>query len=439
MPGVTKRQQLAWYLYDFGNSAYAAIVLLAVYSTYFKNAVVGGALGTRLWGTAIGIAMLVVAIISPIVGAIADYSGAKKRFLFVFTAQAVLFMGLLFFVQKGDIVTGMLFFILAEIGYRSAQVVYDAFLPEIAAPHEMGRISGIGWAVGSAGGIVILLLALPLILVFPGTLTVRLVMVLGAVFYGISAVFIFIWLPERAPHRSLPAGENYITVGFKRLWRTIREASRYKQAVRFVIASIVFNGGVIAAMDFAAILGGTLFGIQQQGLIILVILVQVTNVLGAWVFGSLVQRASAKGSLLVAIGLMALAVLLIYITPNATMFFMVASLAGLAMAGVQSVSRTIVGLISPVAKSAEFYGFYSVAGRTSSFLGPLVYGWVAADFAHRYMLTHGMDPIAADKAGLRAGLFVMAGLMIVGMLILLLMDEKAAIAAAYEESEITMS
>ena len=370
---------------------------------------------------------------------IADFSASKKRFLFVATAMSCVFTALLFFTRQGTVFIGMLFFILAEIGYRGAQVFYDGLLPELGDQDELADISGKGWAIGSAGGIVCLLIILPMLLLFDGPLTVRLTFPVAALFFALSAMPLFLHVRERAVPQTLPAGENYLTVGFKRLWRTIREASRYKQAVRFVIASIVFNGGVIAAMDFAAILGGTLFGIQQQGLIILVILVQVTNVLGAWVFGSLVQRASAKGSLLVAIGLMALAVLLIYITPNATMFFMVASLAGLAMAGVQSVSRTIVGLISPVAKSAEFYGFYSVAGRTSSFLGPLVYGWVAADFAHRYMLTHGMDPIAADKAGLRAGLFVMAGLMIVGMLILLLMDEKAAIAAAYEESEITMS
>ncbi|MHB9034900.1 MAG: MFS transporter [Anaerolineae bacterium] len=160
----TRRERLGWYLYDFGNSSYAAIVLLAVFSAYFKGQVVGGAQGTRLWGLSVGIAMLIVAIISPIIGAIADFSASKKKFLFVFTAQAVVFMGLLFFVQAGDITMGMIFFILAEIGYRSAQVVYDAFLPEIASPQEMGRVSGMGWAVGSAGGIISLLVTLPFII-----------------------------------------------------------------------------------------------------------------------------------------------------------------------------------------------------------------------------------------------------------------------------------
>ncbi|MCK4490273.1 MAG: MFS transporter, partial [Anaerolineales bacterium] len=125
---ATNREHLAWYLYDFGNSAYAAVILLAVYSAYFKGTVVGGAEGSRYWGIAVGIAMLVVAIISPILGAIADFSASKKRFLFIFSAITWVFTGLLFFVEKGDVLFGMLFFIIAEIGYRSGQVFYNSLL-----------------------------------------------------------------------------------------------------------------------------------------------------------------------------------------------------------------------------------------------------------------------------------------------------------------------
>lgn len=132
LPLSTKRERIAWYLYDFGNSAYASVVYLAVFSTYFKNVVVGGAEGTRMWGLAIGIALIVVALIAPVLGAMADFSGAKKRFLLGFTAQAIAFTALLFFVQAGNVAAGMAFFILAEIGYRSSQVFYDGFLPELA-------------------------------------------------------------------------------------------------------------------------------------------------------------------------------------------------------------------------------------------------------------------------------------------------------------------
>ena len=129
-----KREQWAWYLFDFGNSAYAAVVLLAVFSAYFQGKVVGGAEGSRLWGIAVGIAMLVVAVTAPILGTIADFSGKKKTILLFMTGTAIFFCGMLFFVQKGDVWLGMIFFILAEIGYRGGQVFYNSLLPEIATP-----------------------------------------------------------------------------------------------------------------------------------------------------------------------------------------------------------------------------------------------------------------------------------------------------------------
>ena len=171
---AANKEHLAWYLYDFGNSAYAAVILLAVYAIYFHDEVVGGTEGTGYWGTSLTIAMIVVAIISPILGAIADFSATKKRFLLIFSSITWLFTGLLFFVQKGDIEIGMLFFILAEIGYRSSQVFYNSLLPEIAEPEDMGRVSSNGWAIGSFGGILCLLILLIPIKLIGGSLVVRL-------------------------------------------------------------------------------------------------------------------------------------------------------------------------------------------------------------------------------------------------------------------------
>ncbi|RIK49355.1 MAG: MFS transporter, partial [Chloroflexi bacterium] len=182
----TKRERVAWYLYDFGNSAYASVVLLAVYSAYFKNQVVGGAEGSRLWGLTISVAMILVAIAAPIMGAIADYSGAKKKFLFFFTAISVVFTAMLFFTEKGTVALAIIFFLLSEVGYRAAQIFYDALLPEIASPEETGRIAGTGWAVGSAGGIVILLIILPPILMTKSDLfVVRLTLIVTAMFFAL--------------------------------------------------------------------------------------------------------------------------------------------------------------------------------------------------------------------------------------------------------------
>jgi UMF1 family MFS transporter len=428
-PHSPRLQRWTWYLYDFGNSAYASVVVLAVYSAYFKEQVVGGAEGSRLWGRSVAIAMIVVALISPVLGAIADFSATKKRFLLVFTVIACLFTASLFLVNKGGIFIGMLFFILAEIGYRSAQVFYDGLLPEIAAPEEMGSVSGKGWALGSFGGIVILLIILPLIVIFKGTLTVRLSMVLAAVFYALASIPLFLWLPEHARSQSLPAGESYLTIGFRRLWNTFRRARQFREFIKFMVAFLVYNDGVMMALEFAAIIGAVLYGMNQQMLIVFMIIVQATNVVGAYLLGRLVDRIGCRRTLVLAILLMIAAVGWLYFNETLTGYLVIGALTGFAMAGVQSVSRTMVGMISPPGQSAEFFGLFSTVGRTSSFIGPAVYGWIAAEAA-LYFRAQGVMENLAEQRGIRMAILSIAAFLLLGLLILLSVNEKRARAAA---------
>lgn len=424
---ASRRERWAWYLYDFGNSAYAAVVLLAVFAAYFQGTVVGGAEGSRLWGLSVGIAMLVVAVTSPVLGAIADYSGAKKRFLFFYTTLSVLFTGALFFAEPGRVALSVLFFILAEIGYRSAQVFYNGLLPEIAAPEERGRVSGNGWAIGTAGGIVCLLIILPLIVLNEGegTFVVRLSLVITAVFFALSAVPLFLWLPERAPRRPVPPGDNYLTIAFKQLRRTVRAARHFKEFLKFMLAFLIYNDGVIMALDFAAIIGAVLYGLDQQSLIIFVIIVQVTNVVGAYVFGVLVDKIGGKRALIASLLVMIGVVIWLYFNTTTFGFFLVGAAAGFAMAGIQSVSRTMVSFFSPPGQSAEFYGFFAVAGRTSSFIGPTVYGIVAAEMALRFQ-AQGRDVVLAEQMGQRVAILTIGAFLLIGLVILLFVDEQRA-------------
>ncbi|HNK63123.1 MAG TPA: MFS transporter [Anaerolineales bacterium] len=422
----TRRERVAWYLYDFGNSAYASVVLLAVYSAYFKNQVVGGAEGSRLWGLTISVAMILVAIAAPIMGAIADYSGAKKRFLFFFTALSVLFTGLLFFTGKGTIAMAIGFFLLAEIGYRAAQIFYDALLPEIAAPAEMGRIAGTGWAIGSAGGIAILLLILPPILMTKSNLlVVRSTLIVTAVFFAIASIPIFSRLRERAQPQKLPAGENYFSVAIKQLSQTIKAARGFSEFLKFMFAYLVYNEGVIIALDFAAILGAVLFGLQQTGLIIFFIVVQATNVIGALLFGNLQDRLGGKPALTISILLMVACIAAMYFAQNQTHFFIIGAFVGVAMAGVQSVSRAMVATFSPPGKSGEFFGFFALTGRTSSFIGPAVFGWLAAELTLWYQ-SQGQALELAEKSGHRVALLSIAVFLIIGWLMMASVNEKKA-------------
>ncbi len=417
-----RKQRRAWYLYDFGSSGYAAVVLLAVYARYFQDSVVGGAEGTRLWGIAVGIAMLIVALSSPVLGPIADFSGAKKRFLLVFTALAVVATALLFFVQPGDILAGMVFFILAETGYRGAQVFYNALLPEIAAQEEIGSVSGNGWAIGSLGGIANLFLVLPLIVFIEGDLIVRLSFLITAAFYAVFSVPTFLRIRERSQPQPLPPGENYLTVGFRRLAATARQARRFKEFLKFMLAFIIYNDGIITALDFAAILGGVLFGLGQEALIGLIILVHVTSTAGAWVFGLYTDRRSARAALIASLLLMILAVGWLYFTRSPVWFFVIAALAGFALTGAQSVSRTLIGMLSPPGQSAEFFGLFAVAGRSSSFIGPLVYGLVAGGVALR-QIEAGVPALAAEQSGQRMGIITILVFLVAGLLVLLTVDE----------------
>jgi MFS transporter, UMF1 family len=429
-----KHNHWAWYMYDFGNSAYAAVILLAVYSAYFKGSVVGGAEGSRLWGFSLGIAMLVVALISPILGTIADFTAAKKRFLFVFTVVSWIFTALLFFVEKGDIFTGMLFFILAEIGYRGGQVFYNALLPDIATPEEMGRVSGNGWAVGSVGGIVCLLFILPVIVLTKSDpLVVRGSFAFTALFFALATIPLFLRLKERHKGQSLPAGENYLSLAFKRLKNTIGAVRDFREFIKFIVAFLIYNDGILMALDFAAIIGAVLYGMDQTQLIVFMIIVQVTSAIGAYVFGIWGEKGGYKQVLVYSILLMIAAVIWMIVNTTLTGYFIIGALAGFALTGVQSLSRTITGLFAPENKITEFFAFFAVAGKSSSFIGPTIYGIIAFRTA-LYFEGQGMSTLLAEQTGQRAGLFSIALFLIVGLLLLISVNEKHARKVAIEHA-----
>lgn len=427
-----KRAQLGWYLYDFGNSAYAAVVLLAIYSAYFKGSVVGGAEGSRLWGIAVGIAMLVSAIVSPVLGVIADFSAFKKRFLFFFSSLSWIFTAMLFFVQKGDVFSGMFFFILAEIGYRAGQVFYNSLLTEVAEPDEIGRVSANGWAIGSAGGILCLLLVLPAIVLIKGSdLPVRGAFIFTAIFFFASTVPTFLWVKEQGTRKPLPDGMNYLSLAFSRLGRTVRAVKHFREFIKFIVAFLIFNDGIVMALDFAAIIGAVMYGMNQTQLIILMILVQVASVFGAYISGIYGDRIGLMRTLIISILLMLASVIVMLFNSTLTGFFIIASVAGFALTGVQAITRTMAGVFAPKGQNAEFYSFFAIAGRTSSFIGPTIYGLLATGVALQ-LEAQGMGTALAEQAGQRAGILSIAVFLVIGLAILLTVSDQRARQAALE-------
>lgn len=427
-----RRAQWGWYWFDFGNSAYAAVILLAVYSAYFQGKVVGGAEGSRLWGLSLGIAMIVVALLTPILGTVADYSASKKRFLLLFSALSWVATGLLFFVQAGDVLLGMLFFILAEIGYRGGQVFYNALLLDVAAPEEMGRVSGNGWAFGSVGGIVCLLLILPpIVLSKSDPLVVRGSFVFTALFFALSSLPLFLWVKEQHTQRSLPPGDTYLSLAYRRLRATFLAVRQFRGFLQFILAFLIYNDGILMALNFAAIIGAVLFGMNQTQLIVFMILVQVTSALGAYAFGIWAERYGLKQMLIASILMMTGAVVWMIFNQTLTGYFIIGAVAGFALTGVQSLSRTMAGLFAPESKSAEFFSFFAIAGKSTSFIGPTLFGALAFRMAG-WFEAQGFSAATAEQLGLRASIVSMAVFLVAGLLVLTAVNERRARQAALE-------
>jgi UMF1 family MFS transporter len=255
--------------------------------------------------------------------------------------------------------------------------------------------------------------------IIKGTLVVRLSLVFTAVFFALSAIPTFRWIKERAVANPLPAGETYLSLAFSRLLETLKALGNYRDFLQFIIAFLIYNDGILMALDFAAIIGAVLFGMTQTQLIIFMIIVQVTSVAGAYVAGIIGKKIGFKQTLIYSIVMMTVVVLSMIFAQNLAQFFIIGALAGFALTGVQSVSRTLVGYFAPPGRSAEFYGIFAVTGRTSSFIGPTVYGFLAFEAARWFSDSRGFSLLQAEMAGQRVAIGSIAVFLIVGLVILL--------------------
>lgn len=365
------RNLLGWMIYDFANSSFTTIIVTVIYSTYFINVVAAahGEVATALWGRAVSISMTLVALTAPILGAVADYSRAKKRMLFFNCYLTVIFTALLYFVQKGDIIQGMVFFIIANFGFNSGNVFYDSFLPEISKPEEIGKVSGMGWALGYVGGLVALLLTLPLV-----KIDVRLVFPAVAAFFGFFAMFTFLWLHEfKRPSKP----SNYYKIAFLRIRDSLTHIKDFRELLKFLMSYFIYNDGIITVIVFGAVYGSKQFGMSSQELIKYFILAQITSIAGAYLFGLIADRLKLKKTISICLILWIAVVVWAYFCKTSNEYYLVGLLAGLAIGSSQANSRAMLSKLTPAHKQAEFFGFYTVTGRIASIFGPLVYGEIA--------------------------------------------------------------
>ncbi|MEA3475204.1 MAG: MFS transporter [Candidatus Cloacimonadota bacterium] len=373
---------IGWVSYDFANSSFTTVIVTVIYSVYFKNVVVGKeGLGSSLWGLAVSISMLLVALSSPILGAISDFTRSKKKFLFVFCYTSVVFTALLFFVRQGTIFLGVLLFIIANIGFEGSLVFYNAFLPEITEKKNIGKVSGLGWGIGYLGGLAALGLAYLLVhksvtLIFPVT----------ALFFGCFAIPIFLFVPEKASLQK-ERNHSYIKIGYKRLTQTFKNIKKFKELTKFLLSFFLYNDGIKTVIVFAAIYGAYRFGMNEGQLITYFVFANIASFIGSIIFGFIVDKIGAKKTISISLIIWLGVVIWAFFCPDIMQFYGVGILAGLAIGSSQSASRSMLSLFTPEDKHAEFFGFYAVSGKAAAILGPLIYGFLVLLFkSQRYAI-----------------------------------------------------
>ncbi|MBI4169379.1 MAG: MFS transporter [Acidobacteria bacterium] len=379
---ASRLEVVSWCLYDFADSSFTTLIVTVAYSLYFRSVVAGhlGPSADFYWGLCIAVSMLLVALTSPVLGAMADASGRKKTLLALYAGTSIGFTALLGSVGAGDLASGMLLFIVANVGYEGAHVFYNGFLPEIASDEEMGRISGYGWGIGYLGGLAALLLTFPFTgagLEAGGAERYRITFPVVAGFFLVFALPVLLILRERARSEPAPAGAR-VREGLRRLRQTFAQVRTMPDLFRFLVAFIVYNDAVTTVISFSAIYAMHVIGYTARQVTMLFIVTQLTAFAGAFAAGHLVDRWGAKRTIVAALLLWCGTILGAYLADSVPGFFAVAVAASIGMGSLQAASRSLMGLLIPPGRNAEFFGFYALTGKVSAVAGPLLYGWIAA-------------------------------------------------------------
>lgn len=424
---VQKREIFGWAMYDFANSAFATTILAVIFNQYFASVVAGGERGVHLLGLhlhgasfftfTVSISMAMSAIFSPFLGAVADASSSKKGFLMAFCYAAVLFTGLLYFVHAGDYWMGAIFFIIANIGFAEGNVFYNAFLPEISTEQNIGRISGLGWALGYIGGgallaINLIMLKYPELLGFPvGYFSVQDCFLSVAFWWLIFSIPTFLFLRERGQEYRVPLDRSYFREGYRRLQHTFHRIKTFRELTKFLIAFLIYNDGIETVIVMASIFGAEVLGMETGEIILFFLMIQGIAFFGSLIFGFLADAIGNKRTVMISLGVWSFIVLWAFwlgvVWNPKTEYWILGVLAALVMGGSQAASRSLQGIFTPDANSAEFFAFFGVSGKFASVFGPLIYGI-----------------LIAITGSVQSGILSVLFFFIAGMVILWTVDEK---------------
>jgi len=377
-PGVRRREVLGWAMYDFANSGYTTVVLTAVFAAYFVGAVAGGAdWATFAWTAALSASHAIVMFTIPALGAWADRHAAKKRLLALTTVGCVLATAALALVGPGAVALGVLLIVVSNVFFAWGESLSAAFLPELARPETMGRVSGWGWSLGYVGGMLALGLSLAYVLWAQAqgqkaAQFVPVTMLITAAVFALASLATFSLLRERAqPNAQAHGGWR---ASLRRLRATARQASHYRDFMWLLACAAAYQGGVAVAIALAAIYAEQVIGFVQQETMVLIFVLNIAAMLGALAFGYWQDRLGHKRALAITlVGWVATCVIAALTTTKGG-FWYAAAIAGVCMGSSQSAGRAMAGMLAPPAQLAEFFGLWTFATRVASIVGPLSYG-----------------------------------------------------------------
>lgn len=391
------RGRIAWAFYDWANSAFATLIVTFVFAAYFARAVVGDEVhGQQLWGTAASISGLAVAILAPILGAVADAGGPRKPWLAAFTTIAAIGSALLWGAEAAPAFAlwGMAWYAIANLGIEFGAVFYNAMLPDLVPPARIGRWSGWAWGLGYAGGIVSMVIALvAFVLAQPPWFGldaatfehIRIVGPLTGVWLVVFALPLFLFTPDR--DRKTTGTQQWVS-GLRTLGATLAKVRQHGNLVRFLIANMIYNDGLVTVFIFGGIFAAGAFGMTLTQVLEFGILLNVTAGIGAAAFGWIDDWVGPKRAILVAlVGLFVTAAGAVT-THSTTMFWVYGGCLGIFVGPVQAASRSLMSRIAPPDLRTEFFGLYALAGKVTAFMGPaLVAAVTAATGSQRWGLS----------------------------------------------------
>ena len=367
-----KKKIFIWTLFDFANTSFSIVVVTFLYAVYFKKVVAQGQpIGDLYWSLGTSIAMIITAIISPILGAIADYSAGKKRFLLFFTLLCIAATSTLFLIGSGDVFWGIIIFILANVGFEAGLVFYDSFLPEITEPKNYGRVSGYGFAMGYLGSLATLAIIYP----FIQAEMIKESFPVAALFFLIFSLPLFVYLKDN--RKKIVEHESYFKIGVTRVWNTLSHLKNYKNLATFLLAYFFYIEGVNTIIFFSGNYASTTLGFSETELLIFFLTVQTTAIAGSVILGIVADSIGQKKTIMITLVMWLLTVLIAFLVQDKNGFYVVGLIAGAAMGSSQSTSRSLMSKLTPPEKKTEFFGFYSLFGKSSAVIGPLVFGLVS--------------------------------------------------------------